>query len=325
MCPPHASEPQQAPLPIIDLSDGARAAALMRDAAASHGFFYIVNHGVDSTLVQRQFEQSRAFFALPEAEKNKVEANEQARGYTSSTYQTVDPKSTVPDALEGFWAWIPEVQPGEPGSELPYKGLNIWPDADLVPGFRETLTEYMVATEKLSRRVIKLVAQALDLPEDYFEPFFRHAQNQLRTMHYLKGKSEPENGKFGAGQHTDWGFITFLVDDGTPGLQLNYTGEWEDVKPVPNSFIVNFGDMLNEWSNGKFKSTKHRVVKPEKERYSCALFVAPSPDARIECLPTCVNGGAKYEPLLASQYLESKYKQLADSKKALADGTLKPI
>lgn len=70
-----------------------------------------------------------------------------------------------------------------------------------------------------------MVALALDLPEDYFEPYFKFAQNQLRTMHYLTGKSEPEEGKFACGEHTDWGFISFLVDDGTPGLQLNCTGE----------------------------------------------------------------------------------------------------
>ncbi|KAK9789930.1 hypothetical protein WJX73_008842 [Symbiochloris irregularis] len=317
MCP---GTKQQAELPIVDLSDPVNAPAKLRDAATSHGFFYVVNHGIHPDLIQRQFDKARAFFALPEAEKNKVAANEAARGYTSSTYQTIDPKSKQPDSMEGYWAWIPEVKPGEPGSDLPYKGLNVWPDDHLVPGFRETLTQYMEACHDMSRRVIRLVALALDLPEDYFEPYFKFAQNQLRSMHYLAGKSEPEQGKFACGEHTDWGFISFLVDDGTPGLQLNCTGEWEDIKPVPNAFYVNFADHLNVWSNGKFKSTRHRVVKPEKERYSCAFFVAPSPDAKIECLPTCINGGAKFAPITSSDYLAQKFKSMAESKKKLEEG-----
>ena len=82
-----------------------------------------------------------------------MQANAKSRGYTSKTYQTIDPKaSREPDRFEGFWTWWPEVKEGEPGSELPYAGPNVWPDAELVPGFRETLTDYMQAAEKMSKR-----------------------------------------------------------------------------------------------------------------------------------------------------------------------------
>ena len=56
-----------------------------------------------------------------------------------------------------------------------------------------------------------------------------------------------------------------------------------DVPPVPDAFVVNIGDLLEQWTNGVFKSTRHRVVNlvPGRERYSCAFFTSPDYDAVV--------------------------------------------
>lgn len=316
------SPSNNAPLPIVDLTDP-KAAQSIRNACLDHGFFYVTKHGVDQDLRRRMFEQTRAFFDLPVEDKENVKANANSRGWTSTEYQTFDPKhSTRPDTVEGFWAWSPDVEEGTPEAELPYAGPNLWPDAKLVPGFREAMTVYMDTVIHVSHRVRKLVAEALQLSPEHFEQYFQHPLHQLRPLHYTATASNPDKGIFGFGAHSDWGFLTFLVTDDTPGLQIEYKGAWVDVAPVPDSIIVNVGDMLQFWSNDLFKSTRHRVVKPGKERYSCAFFVSADHDAQIECLPTCKGNGAKYEKISVSGYLERKYKQMMETKPEANDSTV---
>ena len=74
-------------------------------------------------------------------------------------------------------------------------------------------------------RVRCLIAQALDLPADYFDRFFQHPANMLALNHYPKGNNSADHGRFGIGAHSDWPFCSLLVDDGNPGLQLHYKGQ----------------------------------------------------------------------------------------------------
>jgi isopenicillin N synthase-like dioxygenase len=65
----------------------------------------------------------------------------------------------------------------------------------------------------------------------------------LRLLHYDATKSDIDSGIFGAGAHTDYGLITLLSTDSNPGLQICFKGEWIDVPPRPDAFVVNIGDM----------------------------------------------------------------------------------
>ena len=51
-------------------------------------------------------------------------------------------------------------------------------------------------------------------------------------------------GVYGAGAHTDYGAFTVLATDDNPGLQIYTSGKWQHVKPVPGTFVINLGDML---------------------------------------------------------------------------------
>lgn len=131
-------------------------------------------------------------------------------------------------------------------------------------------------------------------------------------------------GRFGAGAHTDYGMITLLMTDGEPGLQIQVDpsdpASWQDVPHLPGAFIVNLGDMLQCWTNDRFRSTMHRVVIQDRgrDRFSLPYFIEPNFHTLVECLPTCrsEDGSAKHEPISAGEYLLAKYARVHKDFKA---------
>ncbi len=125
------------------------------------------------------------------------------------------------------------------------------------------------------------------------------------------GIHEPAPGQFGAGAHTDYGFITPLFQHGVGGLQvMDSRGGWIDVPPRDDAAVVNSGDLPERWTNGKHKSTLHRVIARtgDRDRYSIAMFLDPDSDVTVEALPDCVteHRPARYAPILAGAHLQSK-------------------
>ena len=147
--------------------------------------------------------------------------------------------------------------------------------------------DYMNTLEALSHRFLPVAAKALDLEPNGFDASFEDSYYILRMSHYPP--VEAQDNQFGIAPHTDANFLTFLPLTEVPGLQLRMPGEtWQDVPFVPGAFAVNSGDVVNRWSNGRFKSTPHRALPPvDRERYAMPFFFGPSWDATIECLPGC--------------------------------------
>lgn len=134
----------------------------------------------------------------------------------------------------------------------------------------------------------------------------------LRLLRYGPVESDTTKGVFGAGAHTDYGLITLLSTDENAGLQIFYQGEWIDVPPRSDAFIVNIGDMGERWTNGVFQSTRHRVInKNGKERYSVPFFYEPNFPCKVECFPSCVSESnpAKYAPTSSGEHLVEMYRQ----------------
>ncbi len=125
--------------------------------------------------------------------------------------------------------------------------------------------------------------------------------------------SKPSDGIYAAGAHTDYGLVTILATDDVPGLQIHTDSVgWTDVAPLPKTFIVNLGDMLERWTNGAFRSTLHRVISTSgRERYSIAYFFEPAFDAVVEALPQCCSedNPPRFAPTTAGQHLLDKYAQ----------------
>lgn len=110
----------------------------------------------------------------------------------------------------------------------------------------------------------------------------------MRALHY---PANPPEEAIWAGAHTDINFFTILPRSTESGLQLlNQKGEWVDVIVPDGAFIINCGDMMQNLTNGYFRSSFHRVVDTTKgaERFSIVFFVHPRSDDRLDPLPELI-------------------------------------
>jgi len=171
--------------------------------------------------------------------------------------------------------------------------------------------------EALCRRILRIAARALAVPEEYFDdPFARHMSAQ-RALFYPRTARRDLLTR--AGAHTDFGGITVLYPQpGSSGLQIQQAGTWVDVPAEEGTFVVNIGDLMARWTNDRWVSTMHRVVDrlgvASESRQSMAFFYNPNHDARIECLPSCLRPGEspRYPPVLAGEHLMQKYRRSVD-------------
>jgi isopenicillin N synthase-like dioxygenase len=289
-------------------SDRAEVAAAFRAACLDKGFLYIVDHGISPDLIGSVFAQTKRFFALPLERKLEVDMDFSPyhRGYEKLRGQTLE-SGTPPDVKEGFYL----------GNELPADdprviakmfahGPNQWPKN--LPGFRETLDAYFAEMEKLCRLTMRALALALDLQEDFFEHFCDDAVQNLKILHYPPQAANPHPDEKGCGAHTDWGAITYLLQDDVGGLQVWDTQRgWIDAPPVPGAFVLNLGDLIARWTNDRFRSTLHRVINASgRERYSVPFFFTGRPDHEVVCLPGCLapNEIPKYAPTTTLGHLQ---------------------
>jgi len=216
-------------------------------------------------------------------------------------------------------------------------GPNLWPPETLLPGWRSVMEEYSAACRALGVRLVRfpetrlscdlmvsstsqnrLLALALDLPASHFEQpgVFDAPQLFLRLLRYAPEVSVPERGIYGAGAHTDYGMVTMLATDENDGLQIQPRTAgladvgWIDVPARRGALIVNLGDLLERWTNGRFLSTRHRVLnKNGLERFSMPFFWEPNFTCICEVLPSCCcpENPPKFPPVKAGDYLLGRY------------------
>ncbi|XP_022158466.1 2-oxoglutarate-Fe(II) type oxidoreductase-like [Momordica charantia] len=298
-------------LPIIDLSSGDRIsmATSIREACLDHGFFYLVNHGVEDELLQRVFDESRKFFSLPVAEKMKLSWKEH-RGYTPLYAEKLDPtaSSSTGDAKESYYI-------GPLAGNATETDLNRWPSRELLPSWRATMESFHNQALLVGRQIISLIAMALNLDETFFEKIgaLNNPSAYLRLLHYPGDLRSLDEELLGASAHSDYGMITLLVTNGVPGLQIckkkyDQPRVWEDVCHIDKAFIVNVGDMMERWTNCLFRSTLHRVIPVGEERYSMAFFLDPDEDCVVECLQSCCSESSpsRYPPIRSGDYLKER-------------------
>lgn len=297
-------------LPVVDLAlPSEQCAEDVRRACIRFGFFYVTNHGIATDLLEEQLEQSKAFFSQPASEKLKILADKNNRGYTPMEEETLSPATqSKGDTKEGLY-FGREIAAHSPEASKPLHGANQWPDPAKLPRFQGTMMRYFSACTKLGFRLLEVLAMSLGLMPTFFNDKFDPPMAFLRPLHYSPEASAPDAGVYGAGAHTDYGMLTILHTDGSPGLQILHGRHWIDVDHVPGALIVNLGDMLERWTNGRYKSTVHRVVSTtRRDRYSTPFFFEPNFDARVQCLPSCcVDEPPRYPPTTAGRHLLQKY------------------
>lgn len=292
-------------------------AETLRKACIETGFFYLDDHSIPLTFLDQVFQQSKELFELPLSEKNLLNDKVTNRGYTAFEEQALDVSVQTKrgDTKEGYYIGkdipmnCPEYDPSK------FRCPNIYPNEtnstlNNPERFRETMDTYFDKMSDIGFKVVQLLALALNLNEHHFDAFFESPMALLRLLHYSDEKSDPSNGIFSCGAHSDYGMITLLLVDSTPGLQILYKNEWVPVPPKRGLFIVNLGDMLERWTNGIFKSTVHRVISNgRQERYSIPFFYEPNYNTLVECLDGCWDEGnpRKYESIKMGDFLKMKY------------------
>lgn len=280
------------------------------------GFAIVANHGVTEDLKNSLYETSKEFFDLPEDAKRKYEdtTNGGQRGYISKGRETAK-GFKVPD-LKEFYHVGQEVQGDDP-IKNEYSD-NIW--VNEVPALETVGKEVYRKFENTGRNLLKAIAIYLDLEEDYFSEKIYNGNSILRLLHYFpieNPESLPKD-SVRAAAHEDINLITLLMGANAEGLQAKrLNGEWASVSPEPNQIVINIGDMLQRLTNGKLRSTSHRVVNPPKEklktsRYSTPFFLHPRSNMSLNCLESCITEEKpkQFEDITAGAYLDERIKEL---------------
>ena len=257
----------------------------IRDAQEKVGFYFAINHGVSRALIGRAHANLRRFFALPDAEKKKHKNYLPPKStiYVSSTVN----ENTKPDLNEMLR--IQRERPADhPGTKAGFTSHipNHWPEESLLPAWKAEMLAYYDAMETLGYQMLPVYARALDLSAGYFDGMFDDPAWTTRNQHYPPVPAE--DNQFGIAPHRDHGFITLLPVTEEPGLQIRTTtGRWLPANTIEGAIIVNTGEFLNRWTNGRFMATPHRVVPTGRDRYSIAFFFNPSWDAVADPLSSC--------------------------------------
>ncbi|MFC6584360.1 2OG-Fe(II) oxygenase family protein [Sulfitobacter aestuariivivens] len=169
---------------------------------------------------------------------------------------------------------------GDPLREMPFYAPNLWPDKP--DGFEETLRGYYRDACSVAMQVLRGVAQSIGRPRDSFDTAFYLPMALLRGNYYPARPDWAGEKDFGIATHTDYGCLTLLATDGSPGLEVRKRGGgWIPVSAPPGEFIINFGEMISFWSGGEIQATPHRVVGGTAERISVPLFFNPAYETNV--------------------------------------------
>ncbi|KAM1295739.1 hypothetical protein ACFX2H_015491 [Malus domestica] len=290
------------------------------NACKDWGFFQVINHGVRLEKRQRIEASARKFFALPLEEKRKIRRDE---GNVLGYYDTEHTKN-VRDWKEVFDFTVeePTLVPASPDPEdkEETEWYNQWPEypPELRPNSltRNACEEYAREVENLALKLMGLIALGLGLPKDRFNSYFKNQTSFLRLNHYPPCPS-PQLA-LGVGRHKDGGALTVLAQDAVGGLEVKRKtdGVWIRVKPTPNAFIINVGDVIQVWSNERYESVEHRVmVNSEKERFSIPYFLNPAHYTQVKPLEELINeqNPAKYKPYCWGKFIT--HRKLSNFKK----------
>ena len=282
---------------ILKISD---TVANVDRALTDCGFMASSDLGFSDELIARVFEASATFFLSDTKIKKRSTylSAEENFGYQAFASEHLDPASP-PDLKETFTmrnilnSTIDE---------------HRWPSNE----FKELMQLFFAECLERAFLLQRILAKALNLDENFFVKFHSGQNISLRLLHYPACSSdEVSDSQLGAGAHSDYGLTTFLFQDSVGGLEIcDQNGNWQDIEPDNSVVLINSGDLLERWTNGKYRSTLHRV-KPMirgRDRFSIAFFVDPDSDTEIKVLESCIDTKTprKFSDVNAGEYIRGK-------------------
>lgn len=277
------------------------------------GFVAIRNHGIPHSDLKSLYQNVEDFFNLPTEIKNQYDDTSGGgqRGYTG--FGKEHAKDRNAGDLKEFWHFGQYVNRNDPNPPE-FRDNKIVAE---LPAFNQYGELIYKALENTGVHMLRAIALYLELDEYYFDDKVFNGNSILRAIHYPPITSDPEDA-IRAGEHEDINLITLLVGASADGLEvLNRQGEWLGITEVENHIVVNVGDMLQRLTNDRLKSTTHRVINPPKEkwnepRFSIPFFLHPRPEARLDCLSTCISdtNPKKYEDCSANEFLMQRLREI---------------
>ncbi|CAI9087820.1 OLC1v1021995C1 [Oldenlandia corymbosa var. corymbosa] len=265
-----------------------RAIGIMSKACSDYGFFYVINHGVSQKHLNRALQLSKIFFEYPQEEKLKCKPKPEApfpAGYSQA-------KTSVENNAY-FLMFHPRC------------GFNVFPTNP--PELKETQEEMFSQFSKLSELIAEIINDdCLGLPHNLLKEYIDDSSWNLLLTNYYPSVSDAQN--VGMLQHKDCNCLSLVVQDDAGGLEYLINGEWIPIiPPKSGEILVNVGDILQVFTNDKYKSTLHRVVSPEgRSRNSFVYSYNVHGDKWIEPLPqftTEIQELPKYRRFTYKEYL----------------------
>ena len=254
--------------------------AQMREAATVVGFATVHGTAISGERVREILALYHDFFHLPQREKARIDMARTGanRGWGAAGSEQVNPDAN-PDYKQFFDCGY-TLPPEDPRAALDVYAPNLWPDQPY--GFKAQIESYYAEACAVAMNVLRGVAMAIGKPSGYFDAAFDAPMALLRGNFYPARPVWATARDFGIATHTDYGCLTLLATDGAPGLEVRKRGGgWIPVAAEPGEFIINFGEMMEIWSEGVIKATPHRVIGTDQERISVPLFFNPSVDTNI--------------------------------------------
>ncbi|KAI3447530.1 hypothetical protein Pfo_004195 [Paulownia fortunei] len=248
-------------LPVIDFAElqGPERPRILKSLACAcenYGFFQLVNHGIPDEIINNMVNVSKRFFELPFAERQNYMSADMSSPvrYGTSFNQTNDGVFCWRDFLKLVCHPLQDVLPHWPSSPMDFRELA-------VTYAKETKFLFLMLQEaileSLGLNSSKKTTELVNIDEEILKEF--EDGSQVMVVNCYPPCPEPDL-TLGMPPHSDYGFLTLLLQDEVKGLQIQHQDNWVTIQPMPGSFVVNVGDHLEIFSNGRYKSVLHRVV-----------------------------------------------------------------
>ena len=312
-------------IPVVDYADflsqdenrKTKFTQAVGDSLKDIGFFALKNHGIPLEAIEDSYRQGDEFFSLSDEVKRSYLQPKIAhqRGYTAFGVEHAK-NNPAPD-LKEFW---------QTGRSHPTSGKtttyvpNVWPDQH-VSGFKPVIDGLYGQMEHLSQNLLQSCSLYLDKPMDWLGSMAEDGNTIMRIIHYPPLGNDVPKGAVRSAAHEDINFITLLVTATADGLEvMDHDGSLIQVEGDASHIIVYSGDMLQNFTNGLFKSTTHRVVNPEnsnERRFSMPMFVHPRNETDLTPRQEFVEmtgGKVNYQSITAGDYLHQRLVEIGLAK-----------
>jgi isopenicillin N synthase-like dioxygenase len=282
-------------VPVIDIRDLRREATqrAIDYACRDWGFFQVVGHGIDERTLAALRREMRSFFSLPLSAKHAImRSAENPWGFYDRelTQRTRD------------WKQVYDYGPPDGGAIVPQLPKEL-------PGFAAAVAGFYAECDALALELVEVIAGNLGMPPGALDACFRPAHTSFLRLNYYPPCPKPTRptglaavgeGYLGVNPHTDSGALTLLLQDEQPGLEVFHDGEWRLVEPREDALVVNIGDIVQVWSNTRYKAALHRgLASADADRFSAPFFFNPAYSTEYAPLPSTVDAQhpPRYRPI----------------------------